>query len=577
MKEQTPDGRPSGSRSWLVDYPRALPVAIFLLIAAVTALSIFAIERGQQQRRTAQLNETAQAVGSALERRSYAVSAYLRSGAALFEVLDGVSSNNFRRFVDGLRLDTDYRAAEGIGWAKAMEPSEQAAFETEISDSTGIRVAINPTPTPNTQLIVPVTYFYPRNPRDAGPFGYDMYSDEARSAAMEASIRNLRPTASGLVTLVQEGQGTVRGFLIYMPVFEGGISGSKLRGFVYSPYDGELFLKSALEMEKATDASFRLYDGHVSPEALLAETRGEFTDGLIVNEEIMIANRPMILQTEIGSSSSLSTLSMLTALFGLMVGCLLSVVARLLTQQATEDQARIAWFEQQNSIRNTLTRELNHRVKNTLANVLSIIQLTRRRADNLDDFATGLDGRIRALSATHDLLTQSDWGTTPIRSVIEAELAPYRTEGGETPEHGVGQSRAVEISGPDVELAPNDALSLGLAVHELATNAAKYGALSQPGGMVSVTWVKVGEKLAKVHWEESGGPPVAPERKRGFGTDLIEKVVAHELRSKVDLNFDPGGVTCSMMVPVRERSEFAIRAQRRKTLEEADAKTAASE
>ena len=135
--------------------------------------------------------------------------------------------------------------------------------------------------------------------------------------------------------------------------------------------------------------------------------------------------------------------------------------------RGTEDEISLRNFQEQASIRNSLTRELNHRVKNTLANVLSIIALTRRRSTSLDDFADGLDGRIRALSATHDLLTQSDWGATLVRAVVQAELRPYAHDA----------DHAVEMQGPDVQLAPNDALSLGLAMHELATNASKYGAL----------------------------------------------------------------------------------------------------
>jgi two-component sensor histidine kinase len=224
----------------------------------------------------------------------------------------------------------------------------------------------------------------------------------------------------------------------------------------------------------------------------------------------------------------------------------------MLTQQATEDEAALHWFEEQASIRNSLTRELNHRVKNTLANVLSIIALTRRRAKSLDEFVEGLDGRIRALSATHDLLTQSDWGTTLIGAVVDAELAPYR----QTDEH------RITIEGPDIPLAPNDALSLGLAVHELATNAAKYGALTKPGGEVSVVWNLATPRLVRLEWRERGGPPVKATRGRGFGTDLIEKIVANELDNPVNLTFGEEGVTCSLMIPVRTPTPFSMRAPR---------------
>lgn len=243
---------------------------------------------------------------------------------------------------------------------------------------------------------------------------------------------------------------------------------------------------------------------------------------------------------------------MATLIFGVLVAALLMLLVRMLTQQAQEDEASLVWFEEQASIRNSLTRELNHRVKNTLANVLSIIALTRRRSDDVDDFANGLDGRIRALSATHDLLTQSDWGSTPVRSVIDAELLPYAK----------GDDHTVTATGPDVDLAPNDALSLGLAVHELATNAAKYGSLSTPGGSVSVDWRRVGEDIVEVEWLERGGPPVKQDIERGFGTDLIERIVAHELRHPVKLEFEPDGVRCVLVIPVRRPSEFMIRANR---------------
>src|SRR5690606_6313914 len=116
--------------------------------------------------------------------------------------------------------------------------------------------------------------------------------------------------------------------------------------------------------------------------------------------------------------------------------------------------------------------------------------------------------------------------------------------------------------GPHIELAPNDALSLGLATHELATNAAKYGALSRTGGKVAVHWKLVSEALVRLEWQESGGPPVAPQRGRGFGTDLIERIVAHELKHEVQLQFLPQGVRCVLTIPVRQPTQFSMRASR---------------
>ncbi|MGN3974120.1 CHASE domain-containing protein [Tsuneonella sp. SYSU-LHT278] len=541
------------SRRWLVFYPRATPVAIFLLIAAITALSVFAIERGELRREEARLSETAQAVGSAIERRANTSSAYLRAGAALFGTVEDVPSSLFRRFVSELRLDADYRGAEGIGWAEAISPREIADYERRLAAEVPGMPKVRPAPSPDRAQMVPVTYLLPDTERNRRALGFDMYSEENRREAMDESERTVRPTASGRIVLVQEGDTPSPGFLIYMPVFDQIAGGRELKGFIYSPFNARDFLASALQLETRRGFGIRLYDGDKdTPDALLAEIRGDARSGRTFEKIVSVANRTMLLEVESARGSSLSMLSMLTLLFGLLVASLLMIVARLLTQQAIEDQASLDWLAEQNSIRDTLTRELNHRVKNTLANVLSIVSLTRRRATNLDDFAEGIDGRIRALSATHDLLTQSDWGTTPIGSVIEAELVPYaRSEG------------SIEMAGPTVELAPNDALSLGLAIHELATNATKYGALSAPEGKVRITWALDRDDLASVRWVESGGPPVPSHRPRGFGTDLIEKIVAHELRHPVDLRFEEGGVTCTLYVPVRVPSEFEMRARRR--------------
>ncbi|MFM2371923.1 MAG: hypothetical protein RIS85_1645, partial [Pseudomonadota bacterium] len=354
------------------------------------------------------------------------------------------------------------------------------------------------------------------------------------------------------------GQGAGKGapgFLVYMPVFalsdDAGPNPSKLRGFVYSPFNAQSFLESSIDVAHLEGAGVRLYDEDTNGRTLMAVITPELVSGRVVRRPIDISGHRFVLEIEARATPTLTVMSVMTLLFGLLVATLLLVLARLLTQQAAEDRIALAWFEQQSSIRNSLTRELNHRVKNTLANVLSIISLTRRRATGLTDFADSLEGRIRALSATHDLLTQSDWGATPVALVIRAELAPYAQD----------VRRHLVMEGPEVELAPNDALSLGLAIHELATNAAKYGALSIESGRVSVTWEMVGENLARIEWVERGGPPIdtATRRKRGFGTELIEKIVAHELRNPVDLKFEPEGVRCTLLIPVRKAADFAIR------------------
>ncbi len=539
-------------RRWLIHYPRAVPVVIFLLITAITTLSVFAIERGERERERAVLDETAQVIASSLDRRVNTSGSYLIAGASLISTLERVPADLFRRFATELRLDADYRGAEGIGWAPIVPRNQIPAFERLVSTEMGVDYTIAPPPSGDSKFAVPVTFFEPMTQLDPRAYGFNMYSQGARREAMQEAIRTNRPTATGPVVLVRDRKSGRKGFIVYMPVFEPETSDERIRGFVYSPFNAQDFLDSVLTREVVGRRGVRLFDGDPVPANLIATHAPEKPTGNVTQLEVRLADRPMVVEVESARGDALSLLSMITLLFGIAVASLSMLVARLLTQQAHEDQAALNFYAEQNSIRNSLTRELNHRVKNTLAHVLSIVALTRRRANSLEDFATGLDGRIRALSATHDLLTQSDWGTTPLEAVLEAELAPY-----------VGSGNALlDFSGPAVELAPNDALSFGLAIHELATNASKYGSLSVEDGKLSVSWTRLRDDLVEVVWQEADGPPVAQDRSRGFGTELIEKIVAHELKHPVDLEFASAGVRCTLRVPIRKPADFRLRARR---------------
>ncbi|GJD97197.1 sensor histidine kinase [Methylobacterium iners] len=187
----------------------------------------------------------------------------------------------------------------------------------------------------------------------------------------------------------------------------------------------------------------------------------------------------------------------------------------------------------------TMLHELNHRVKNTLATVQSLA----RQSKGGEAEVMQLEGRILALSKTHDLLTRDDWTGAPLRAVLENELGPYRSG-----------SDHVALDGPDVDLPPRYVLALGMTAHELTTNAAKYGALSTSEGRIAVAWRTVpdaeGGQRLQIDWREEGGPPVAPPQRRGFGTRLITGGIARELSGEVRLRFEPEGLRCAIDVPL---------------------------
>jgi PAS domain S-box-containing protein len=195
--------------------------------------------------------------------------------------------------------------------------------------------------------------------------------------------------------------------------------------------------------------------------------------------------------------------------------------------------------------------ELNHRVKNTLTTVQSIASQTLRTTETPAQFKEAFEGRLLALSKTHNLLTRKSWREAELRDVAEQELAPYRKQGDER----------VTLNGPNVRLPARYAINLGLVLHELVTNAAKYGALSTNAGRLDMNWTVVENEdrpdQLRIHWTESGGPPVAPPKRQGFGSRLIRRSIEGELGGYMVLNFAEGGVAYDISVPLAHSSSAA--------------------
>jgi two-component sensor histidine kinase len=189
-------------------------------------------------------------------------------------------------------------------------------------------------------------------------------------------------------------------------------------------------------------------------------------------------------------------------------------------------------LKEQEELQRLLFNELNHRVKNTLATIQAISAQTLRAARDLPSARVTLDRRICSLAQAHDLLTLRAWTGANLTDVVMRALDAF------TPTQ-------VKISGSGLDVSPKHALSLSMALHELATNATKYGALSCPEGRVSVQWC-IQRGMLQLDWEESGGPPVAPPTKKGFGTRLLEDILIRDLAGHTKLIYDVSGVRCSI-------------------------------
>lgn len=199
----------------------------------------------------------------------------------------------------------------------------------------------------------------------------------------------------------------------------------------------------------------------------------------------------------------------------------------------TEQRAAQARLEASEARQRFLLDEMSHRVKNTLATVLSIALQTSRTAGSLPAFSADFEARIHALAKTHDLLTAEAWNGAHLQAVLETELQPY-----------VGGDRRLVLEGDPVVLDPQPAVNLALVFHEMATNAAKYGAYAG-GGEVAVRWAER-DGMIELDWVESGGPPVAPPARIGFGSRLVERLLRGDLGGGFTADYRLDGLVARM-------------------------------
>jgi two-component system, chemotaxis family, CheB/CheR fusion protein len=206
---------------------------------------------------------------------------------------------------------------------------------------------------------------------------------------------------------------------------------------------------------------------------------------------------------------------------------------------AIEDITERRRFEEHREI---LVGELNHRIKNVMATVQAIASQTLNSASSMEEARATFGSRLVALGKSHDLLTRENWAGADLRDIVSDTVKP----------HSAGSNR-FRIDGPHLWLVPSAALSIAMALHELVTNAAKYGALTSEEGQVTIAWQLVGDgkdRRLSLQWTESGGPPVIPPTRKGFGSSLVQRVLAAELGGKVDVVYETSGVVCTIDAPM---------------------------
>ena len=541
----------SGSRKGMIKPMIVLAFGV-LFTAAVSYVLTLLVASQDRARFATEMAETE----AALTRKVDLHIALLRAGAGLASAVGNVSKEQFHTFVERLQLPVNYPGVLGIGLTERVPADGLAAFVARRRAEGDPDFHAWP-PTSRAEHN-PIAYIEPLDERNRVALGFDMTSEPRRRAAMERARDTGMPAMSAKVELVR-GPGEANqlpGLLVYMPVFAGAAEPTTpqeargaLRGYVYSPLIVSDFLRDVRPMSEKQLTRFALYDSSVEPGNLLYDSSpdaGKAWDGrMLAQTRMEVAGREWIIRHEslpafeAGSSRALVPallfLGLLTSGFGSLVFWR-EVQARLEAQTETE-RRRAAEREQQ-----VLTQELHHRVKNMLSIVSAIGNQTARNAASMPDFRQAFAARISAFALTHDLLLQSNWKGSQVEALLRAELGAY--DGGES---------RIRLSGPETALTDRQTVSFGMAIHELATNAAKYGALAAPDGTVEVAWsVETRDACPWLTalWTERGGPSAAPSERSGFGSKLIDQMLGGDLGGRVERRFGPDGLQVTMEFPL---------------------------
>lgn len=528
---------------------RSLPVLVVVVGMIATILGALAINATNESRARERFERAVDEANDAIEGRLETYVAVLRAGAGLFVASDAVDRAEFHAFADRIEITRRYPGIQGIGYS-ARIPVGREAETVAILRSLGAGKIEPPEPGAGEDSHS-IVFLEPEDARNSVALGYDMHAEPVRREAMDRARDTGATAMSGKVVLVQEIDAARQaGFLIYEPIYGGGrIPASiderraKLVGYVYAPFRAGDLLRNVMRGAGSTHVDYAVYDGAPSSETLLYREASPGGGARYeARRELNVGGRPWTVSYR-ARSGFYPTADRTLVLVFLVLGGLASILgawatesqvrARLVAEREIESRAM------SEERRKLLLDELNHRVKNTLATVQSIAAQSLRNAPDLESGRKDFTARLMALSEAHNLLTRDDWRGASLADLAANELEPYG---------GDGRPQRVTILGEPVWLRPNTAVALGMAFHELATNAAKYGALSGTRGQVRVSWVvsrtEAGPDRVSITWREAGGPTVRPPARQGFGSRLIVAGLAHQLKGDVRLEYEPDGVRC---------------------------------
>ncbi|WP_119306876.1 CHASE domain-containing protein [Cohaesibacter haloalkalitolerans] len=489
--------------------------------------------------------------------------ALLRATNAFFKASPTrIQHQQFAKIISGFRLEENYPGLQGIGFAEAFNPDDDAAMNAVLAYDYGDGAKVWPETDRGERAAIAL--LEPMDDRNLAAIGYDMYSEPVRRSAIRKAYETGEMVASGPVELVQEITAIKQaGFLVYSRyersearkaegAFEAleqpSVDRKPVRGVIYAPFRaGDLFM-TALAEKPQLPVALQAHDLDDKSHPLFKSALYDDVDkyGDRVTRVIAVAGRQWVLDIRVQPKQALD-LEDVAPYVSIAVFLLLATMLAWITHSQLK-AVRTARTMQELSEKNLtekdlLLQEMKHRIKNSIARILAMARQTARHSDTLADFSESFTARLQAMANAQDALTRSHWQRADLSDLLAKELGQVL---GEDQFGGM-------ISGPTVELDETTVQAFALTFHELATNALKYSDVASDNTALSVRWsvdLKGKDRILRLVWQERSQEPVKAPDHKGFGTRLIDANIRGELRGSIDRRFEENGLTVEITVPL---------------------------
>lgn len=543
-------------RSRAFDY---WPVFACLVIGAIASVAVWQYElRSQHELGEIAFERKSELVREDLLDTMRAYGLFLRGGVGLFRSSDEVTRASWRRYVGDLDLTANYPGIQGVSFNAVFKTREEAeAFARDVRATDWADYELKPDG--ERDLYTPVLYLEPLSSKNERALGFDIYSEENRRTATDRAISTGEPAVTAKIRLVQEGpdaEAAQAGILVILPVYDtsatlSSASGRRdaARGLIVSVFRMGDLMQSILD-KPSLDAdglvTVSLYDSaRPATDAVMFDNAANAGDALFETSRTFdVFGRDWTFNaysTPAFEASVASNGPRLVLAIGLLVTLLLTALALAQAVRSRERALAAENLAKTQAHIQFLLGEVNHRSKNLLGLVQAIARQTS--ASDPGAFMTNFSKRLHALSANQDLLVKHSWKGVLLGDLVRSQLAHF----------GDLVDTRILIDGEDVAIGSGAAETLGMAVHELATNAEKYGALSNDSGTVDISWKIVSdgeEERLRISWLETGGPTVSRPERTGFGSKVVSAVVRMRLNADVELRYEPSGFAWNVDCPL---------------------------